>query len=38
VQKDIEIWKYKRYLKHPALAEGDGPIGLYRKWAKQFYR
>jgi len=22
----------------PVLAEGDGPVGKYRQWAKQFYR
>ena len=22
---------------NPALAKGDGPIGKYRQWARQFY-
>jgi len=21
----------------PVLCDGDGPIGLFRRWAKQFY-
>lgn len=37
-RQDFPIWENKRYLPRPALAEGDGPIGLYRRWARQFYR
>lgn len=37
VQQDFDIWEHKTYVHPPALAEGDGPIGLYRKWCKQFY-
>ena len=37
VAQDFDIWKNKRYLPSPALAAGDGPVGLYRKWASQFY-
>jgi phenylpropionate dioxygenase-like ring-hydroxylating dioxygenase large terminal subunit len=36
-QQDFAIWENKRYLHPPALAEGDGPIGKFRQWAKQFY-
>jgi nitrite reductase/ring-hydroxylating ferredoxin subunit len=36
-QQDFVIWQNKRYVNPPALAEGDGPIGKYRQWAKQFY-
>lgn len=36
-QQDFAIWENKRYLHPPALAEGDGPIGRFRIWAKQFY-
>jgi nitrite reductase/ring-hydroxylating ferredoxin subunit len=36
-KKDFPIWENKRYLERPALAAGDGPIGLYRRWALQFY-
>jgi nitrite reductase/ring-hydroxylating ferredoxin subunit len=37
VQQDFRIWNHKRFVRPPALAEGDGPIGLYRRWARQFY-
>jgi nitrite reductase/ring-hydroxylating ferredoxin subunit len=37
VRQDIPIWEHKRYLERPALAEGDGPIGRFRQWARQFY-
>ena len=36
-RQDFPIWENKRYMDQPALAAGDGPIGLYRRWAKQFY-
>jgi 3-ketosteroid 9alpha-monooxygenase subunit A len=35
--QDIPIWEHKRFLERPLLTVGDGPIGRYRKWAKQFY-
>jgi 3-ketosteroid 9alpha-monooxygenase subunit A len=35
--QDIPIWENKRYVTPPLLCDGDGPIGLFRKWAKQFY-
>ena len=37
IQQDLVFWSNKRYVPRPALAEGDGPIGLYRRWASQFY-
>jgi nitrite reductase/ring-hydroxylating ferredoxin subunit len=37
VEQDFLIWERKTYLTRPALADGDGPVGLYRKWARQFY-
>jgi len=37
VMRDVPIWEHKRYVSKPALAKGDGPIPLYRRWAKQFY-
>ena len=37
VERDIPIWQHKRYCERPGLAPGDGPIGTYRRWAKQFY-
>lgn len=35
--RDFPIWEKKAYLERPLLAGGDGPIGSYRKWARQFY-
>jgi 3-Ketosteroid 9alpha-hydroxylase C-terminal domain len=35
---DIRIWEHKRYQDPPRLVTGDGPIGPYRKWVRQFYR
>lgn len=35
--QDFPIWQNKRYVDPPALAEGDGPIGRFRIWARQFY-
>lgn len=37
LQQDFEIWRHKRYVEPPLLAKGDGPVGLYRKWCRQFY-
>lgn len=37
VQQDVAIWENKRYVDPPALARGDGPIGPFRKWCRQFY-
>ena len=36
VAQDRRVWATKRHLPRPALAAGDGPIGLYRRWAGQF--
>jgi nitrite reductase/ring-hydroxylating ferredoxin subunit len=38
VEQDFAIWKNKVHLSRPALAAGDGPIGAYRRWTRQFYR
>lgn len=35
--QDFPIWENKAYVSPARLARGDGPIGIYRKWAKQFY-
>lgn len=35
--QDFVIWENKRYIQPPALAQGDGPIGPFRAWARQFY-
>ncbi|MGE5249778.1 MAG: hypothetical protein ACM3QS_06135 [Bacteroidota bacterium] len=37
-RQDFLIWENKRYTQPPALARGDGPIGKYRQWARQFYK
>lgn len=38
VADDFEIWNHKVYVAPPSLARGDGPIGRYRAYARQFYR
>ncbi len=37
VTQDLDVWTYKTYRANPALAKGDGPIGTYRRYVKQFY-
>jgi hypothetical protein len=37
VGQDAPFWETKRYVDKPILAEGDGPIGEYRRYCKQFY-
>jgi nitrite reductase/ring-hydroxylating ferredoxin subunit len=37
ISQDFEIWENKRYVQPPSLAEGDGPVGPYRRWCRQFY-
>ena len=37
LEEDIPIWENKKYVDPPALCDGDGPIGAFRKWCKQFY-
>lgn len=37
VAQDFKIWENKVYMDNPALAKGDGPVGRYRRWARQFY-
>ena len=36
VSQDRGVWETKRHLPRPVIAEGDGPIGPYRRWAAQF--
>lgn len=36
--QDIPIWENKAYFEHPVLCDGDGPLGLFRRWVQQFYR
>ena len=35
--KDFPIWESKAYIDKPLLVGGDGPIGRYRRWCRQFY-
>lgn len=37
VGQDFEVWENKLYLDKPVLAAGDGPLGRYRKYCRQFY-
>ena len=37
IAQDFDIWEHKQYIARPALARGDGPIGVYRRYCKQFY-
>jgi nitrite reductase/ring-hydroxylating ferredoxin subunit len=37
VKLDESVWTNKKYLRRPAIAEGDGPIHAYRRWVSQFY-
>ncbi|MFE0062291.1 hypothetical protein [Streptomyces sp. NPDC059003] len=34
---DVPVWNTKEYLSRPRLAERDGPVTRYRRWAGQFY-
>jgi len=35
--QDIAIWENKRHHERPLLCDGDGPIGVYRRWMRQFF-
>ena len=35
--KDFPIWENKRFVAMPVLSPTDGPIGVYRRWTRQFY-
>jgi phenylpropionate dioxygenase-like ring-hydroxylating dioxygenase large terminal subunit len=35
--QDIPIWENKVYVTPPLVVDGDGPIGIFRRWVKQFY-
>ncbi|MFJ1598665.1 Rieske 2Fe-2S domain-containing protein [Streptomyces sp. NPDC088261] len=34
---DLLMWHHQEHVERPKLAQGDGPIGRYRQWARQFY-
>lgn len=36
IVQDLPIWQNRRWVERPALAAGDGPIALFRRWARQF--
>jgi phenylpropionate dioxygenase-like ring-hydroxylating dioxygenase large terminal subunit len=36
VRQDVPIWEGLRYVDHPRLVKGDGPIPRFRHWARQF--
>ena len=37
VEQDLDVWTYKTFIERPPLAKGDGPVGIYRRYVKQFY-
>jgi phenylpropionate dioxygenase-like ring-hydroxylating dioxygenase large terminal subunit len=37
LEQDIPIWENKIQYEKPLLCDGDGPIGLFRRWCTQFY-
>ncbi|MFE6777580.1 Rieske 2Fe-2S domain-containing protein [Streptomyces sp. NPDC057702] len=37
VRRDGAIWAHSTHLARPRLAQGDGPIVPFRRWAQQFY-
>ncbi len=37
LEQDTPIWENKTQWANPLLCDGDGPIGLFRRWSKQFY-
>ncbi len=36
-EEDKPIWENKIFWDRPVLCDGDGPIGLLRRWGRQFY-
>ncbi len=37
VMQDRDVWEHKTHVARPLLVDGDGPIGRYRAWCRQFY-
>ena len=37
IEADIPIWEHKVTVARPVLCEGDGPVGVFRRWVRQFY-
>ncbi|MER7580341.1 hypothetical protein [Kitasatospora sp. NPDC097691] len=37
IKQDRPVLTHKRYLERPRLVPGERSIGLFRRWARQFY-
>jgi bifunctional pyridoxal-dependent enzyme with beta-cystathionase and maltose regulon repressor activities len=37
LEQDRPIWENKVQHENPLLCDGDGPIGAFRRWSRQFY-
>jgi nitrite reductase/ring-hydroxylating ferredoxin subunit len=37
INQDFDIWENKGYVTRPAISKADGPIGLFRRYCRQFY-
>ncbi len=37
LEQDRPVWENKIYIHPPVLCDGDGPVGMFRNWSKQFY-
>ncbi len=37
MEKEITIWEHKIYQARPILCDIEGPLPIFRRWAKQFY-
>ena len=37
LEEDRPIWENKVQHENPVLCDGDGPIGVFRRWSRQFY-
>ena len=37
LEEDRPIWENKVQHENPLLCDGDGPIGVFRRWCRQFY-
>jgi len=37
LEEDRPVWENKIFIDPPLLCDGDGPIGMFRRWSKQFF-
>jgi nitrite reductase/ring-hydroxylating ferredoxin subunit len=37
INQDFDIWENKGYVTRPAISKADGPIGMFRRYCRQFY-